>query len=126
MFIPDIAAGLVSIRYGLKGPNYATVSACASSAHAIGESFRLIRHGIADATLVFDLYAPQRTITYALFACSMLLATIVCFGCRYLVNAAAYWLLDVRGPQTAWTLTSGILGGLYFPSGSCPTPMACR
>ena len=37
MFIPDIAAGLVSIRYGLKGPNYATVSACASSAHAIGD-----------------------------------------------------------------------------------------
>ena len=49
MFIPDIAAGLVSIRYGLKGPNYATVSACASSAHAIGESYRYIRDGIADA-----------------------------------------------------------------------------
>ena len=37
MMIADIAAGLVSIRYGLKGPNYCTVSACASSAHAIGE-----------------------------------------------------------------------------------------
>ena len=49
MFIPDIAAGLVSIRYGLKGPNFATVSACASSAHAIGESFQLIQHGDADA-----------------------------------------------------------------------------
>ena len=47
MFIPDIAAGLVSIRYGLKGPNFATVSACASSAHAIGESYNLIRHGAA-------------------------------------------------------------------------------
>jgi len=33
----------------------------------------------------------------------MLLATIVCFSCRYLVNAAAYWWLDVRGPQTAWS-----------------------
>ena len=48
MFIPDIAAGHVSIRYGLKGPNFATVSACASSAHAIGESFDLIRSGAAD------------------------------------------------------------------------------
>ena len=48
MFIPDIAAGHVSIRYGLKGPNFATVSACASSAHAIGESFELIRSGAAD------------------------------------------------------------------------------
>jgi 3-oxoacyl-[acyl-carrier-protein] synthase II len=49
MFIPDIAAGLVSIRYGLKGPNFCTVSACASSAHAIGEAFELIRLGKADA-----------------------------------------------------------------------------
>jgi ABC-2 type transport system permease protein len=45
----------------------------------------------------------------------MLMATIVCFGCRFLVNAAAYWLLDARGPQVAWTLLSGFLGGLYFP-----------
>ena len=42
---PTSPPGLVSIRYGLKGPNFATVSACASSAHAIGESFNLIRHG---------------------------------------------------------------------------------
>jgi 3-oxoacyl-[acyl-carrier-protein] synthase II len=48
MFIPDIAAGHVSIRYGLKGPNFATVSACSSSAHAIGESYDLIRAGAAD------------------------------------------------------------------------------
>ena len=47
MFIPDIAAGHVSIRYGLKGPNFATVSACSSSAHAIGESYELIRDGKA-------------------------------------------------------------------------------
>ncbi|MGE0553809.1 MAG: beta-ketoacyl-ACP synthase II [Gemmatimonadales bacterium] len=48
MFIPDIAAGIVSIRYGLKGPNFCTVSACASSAHAIGEAFELIRAGKAE------------------------------------------------------------------------------
>jgi 3-oxoacyl-[acyl-carrier-protein] synthase II len=51
MFIPDIAAGHVSIRYGLKGPNFATVSACASSAHAIGESFELIRSGASDCII---------------------------------------------------------------------------
>ena len=48
MFIPDIAAGIVSIRYGLKGPNFCTVSACASSAHAIGEGYELIKMGKAD------------------------------------------------------------------------------
>ena len=41
-------AGYLSIKYNLKGPNYSTVSACASSAHAIGEAFRLIQHGQVD------------------------------------------------------------------------------
>ncbi len=45
MMIPDIASGIVSMRFGAKGPNYCTVSACASSAHAIGDAFRLIKHG---------------------------------------------------------------------------------
>ncbi len=48
MFIPDIASGIVSIRLGAKGPNYCTVSACASSAHALGEAYRLIQLGHAD------------------------------------------------------------------------------
>jgi ABC-2 type transport system permease protein len=70
---------------------------------------------IAIGALVFDLYVPRRLTTYILFACSVGLATVVSFGCRFLVNAAAYWLLDARGPQIAWTLCSGVLGGLYFP-----------
>ncbi len=45
--IPDIAAGLISIRYGFRGPNYATVSACASSTHAIIASMDTIRMGRA-------------------------------------------------------------------------------
>jgi 3-oxoacyl-[acyl-carrier-protein] synthase II len=51
MFIPDIASGVVSIRTGAKGPNYCTVSACASSAHAIGEACRLIQNGTADVMI---------------------------------------------------------------------------
>ena len=49
--ISDIVAGLISIRYGFKGPNYATVSACATSAHAIGDAFRLIKYGDADVMI---------------------------------------------------------------------------
>lgn len=48
MMIPDIAAGHISIRNGFRGPNYATVSACASSTHALIDSFNLIRLGKAD------------------------------------------------------------------------------
>jgi len=48
MFIPDMAAGIVSIRFNAKGPNYATVSACATSAHAIGDAYRIIQYGDAD------------------------------------------------------------------------------
>lgn len=68
MFIPDIASGLVSIKYGMRGPNYATVSACASSAHAIGESFRLIRDGTADAMVAGGAEAAITGLTVAAFA----------------------------------------------------------
>jgi len=48
MIISDMAAGLVSIKYGLRGPNYSTVSACASGAHAMGDALRIIQRGDAD------------------------------------------------------------------------------
>ncbi len=51
MFIPDMAAGLVSMRFGARGPNYATVSACSSSGHALGNSFRLIQEGHVDVMI---------------------------------------------------------------------------
>ena len=46
--IADIAAGIISIEYGFKGPNFATVSACASSSHSIIDSFNYIRLGKAN------------------------------------------------------------------------------
>lgn len=48
MMIPDMAAGQIAIQYAIRGPNFATVSACASGAHAIGEALRLIRQDDAD------------------------------------------------------------------------------
>lgn len=65
--------------------------------------------------LLFDMYLPADLITYPLFLISVLLAVVVCFCCRYLVNATAFWLLDHRGVNMAWLFFSGMLGGLYFP-----------
>ncbi len=68
MFISDIAAGLVSIRYGAKGPNYCTVSACASSAHALGNAFRSIKWGEADLMIAGGTEATVSAQTVAGFA----------------------------------------------------------
>jgi len=51
MLISNMASGLVSMEFGLRGPNFATVSACATACHAIGEAWRMIRVGEADAFL---------------------------------------------------------------------------
>ena len=51
MMIIDMCAGLVSMRFGFRGPNYATVSACASSAHAIADAVRVVQRGEADVMI---------------------------------------------------------------------------
>ena len=48
MMISDLAAGQISIRFGLKGPNYATTSACSTASHAISDAFMIIERGAAD------------------------------------------------------------------------------
>jgi 3-oxoacyl-[acyl-carrier-protein] synthase II len=68
MFIADIASGIVSIRYGAKGPNYATVSACASGAHAIGNAFRSIQVDEADVMITGGTEATVTPMTMAGFA----------------------------------------------------------
>jgi 3-oxoacyl-[acyl-carrier-protein] synthase II len=58
MMISDIAAGHISIRYDLRGPNYATTSACATSGHAIGLAMKTIRYGEADIMVAGGAEAP--------------------------------------------------------------------
>lgn len=75
MFIPDIAAGIAAIRFGLMGPNYCTVSACASSAHAVGQACRLIQDGDADLMLAGGCEASITPLTVAGFAAMKALST---------------------------------------------------
>ena len=68
MFIPDMAAGQVSIRFGARGPNYATVSACASSGHALGDALRILQRGDADLMLTGGTEASITPLTIAGFS----------------------------------------------------------
>jgi 3-oxoacyl-[acyl-carrier-protein] synthase II len=58
MLIPDITTGHISIKYGFKGPNFATVSACATASHAIGDAFRIVQYGDAEVVICGGSEAP--------------------------------------------------------------------
>jgi 3-oxoacyl-[acyl-carrier-protein] synthase II len=73
--IPDMAAGFLAIYGNLRGPNYATVSACASSNHAIGDALALIRRGDVDVMLAGGAEAGIGEIPVAAFAAMRALST---------------------------------------------------
>ena len=75
MIIGNMAAGQVAMRYGAKGINYCTTSACASSAHAIGEAFEAIRRGVAEAIIVGGSEAPIDPFGVASFCAARALST---------------------------------------------------
>lgn len=66
--IPNMAAGMVSIDLGLKGPNSCVVTACASATHSIGESFRMIQRGDANAIICGGAEAVITPLTIAGFS----------------------------------------------------------
>ena len=78
-FIPasiiNLAAGHVSIKYGTKGPNEATATACTSSAHSIGDAFRTIQRGDADAMIAGGAEAAITPLSVGGFAAMKALST---------------------------------------------------
>ncbi|WP_263349933.1 beta-ketoacyl-ACP synthase II [Acidicapsa acidisoli] len=78
-FIPatiiNMAAGQVSIRYGAKGPISATATACATSANSIGDSFKMIQHGEADAMIAGGSEAAVTQLSIGGFAAMRALST---------------------------------------------------
>ncbi len=75
MAIANMPAGVAGITFGALGPNYSTTSACASSGHAIGESYEIIRRGDADVMLAGGCEAPVADATVAGFARMKALST---------------------------------------------------
>jgi len=78
-FIPgsiiNLAAGHVSIKYGARGPNEATATACTTSAHSIGDAFRIIQRGDADAMIAGGTEASITPLGVAGFASMRALST---------------------------------------------------
>ncbi len=70
-----MASGMVSIRFGAKGPNYATVSACASSGHALGDAMRILQRGDADVMLTGGTEAAITPLCIAGFASMRAMST---------------------------------------------------
>ena len=67
MMIIDMSAGMVSMKFNFKGPNYATVSACASGAHAIADAFRVIQREEAEIMMAGGTEAPMTPLAFAGF-----------------------------------------------------------
>lgn len=75
MMIPDMASGQVSIKHGLKGPNGATVTACATGTNSIGEAFKFIERGQADVMVSGGTEAPITRMGVAGFQANKALTT---------------------------------------------------
>ena len=75
MMIADMGAGQISITFGARGPNYCTVSACSSGAHAIGEAYEIIRRGDASAMIAGGSEACVTPLALAAFCASRAVST---------------------------------------------------
>jgi 3-oxoacyl-[acyl-carrier-protein] synthase II len=73
--ISNMAAGLIAIEFNLRGPNYAVVSACATSAHSIGDAMRMIQRGDVDAMVVGGAEAAVTELGVAGFCALRALST---------------------------------------------------
>ena len=70
---------------------------------------------IAFGAVFFPFRWPERLGTWPLFVVAVLLAVVVSFGIRFLLNTTAFWLLDARGVLAFWGVTGGLLAGLVVP-----------
>ena len=75
MMISNMASGLISMEFGLAGPNFSTTSACATACHAVGEAWRMIQHGEADIFVCGGAEATVVPIGVAGFAAMKALST---------------------------------------------------
>ena len=148
-FIPaaivNLAAGHVSIKYGARGPNEATATACTSSAHSIGDAFRIIQRGDADAMIAGGTEAAITPLSVGGFAAMKALSTRnddPTHACRpfdkdrdgFVVGEGAGILIleeleyaQARGANIlAEIIGYGMSGDAYHMTGMAPEGDGCR
>jgi ABC-2 type transport system permease protein len=67
------------------------------------------------AMLLFPFQFPENAVQWPLFLLSAVIALVISFGCRFLVEISAFWLIDNRGLFGFWNISSGLLCGLTVP-----------
>lgn len=148
-FIPasiiNLAAGHVSIKYGAKGPNEATATACTSSAHSIGDAFRIIQRGDADAMIAGGAEAAITPLSVGGFAAMKALSTrnddpthacrpfdkdrdgFVCGEGAGILILEALEFAQARGANIlAEIIGYGMSGDAYHMTGMAPEGEGCR
>ena len=70
--------------------------------------------------LLFSFRWPSRPLTWALFACSVMLAVVISAQIRFLLDLTSFWLLDSRGVRSMWNAVSTVFCGLVFPLAYLP------
>ena len=148
-FIPasiiNLAAGHVSIKYGAKGPNEATATACTSSAHSIGDAFRIIQRGDADAMIAGGAEAAITPLSVGGFAAMKALSTrnddpthacrpfdkdrdgFVCGEGAGILILEALEFAQARGAHIlAEIIGYGMSGDAYHMTGMAPEGEGCR
>ena len=119
MMIPDMTSGQVSILLGARGPNYTTVSACSSAAHAIGCAFREIRHNEAEVMVTGGAEAAVSAMSLGGFASMKALshAQRGSAGCQPSLRPGARRIRTwrgLRGAHSRRTATRAAAGALAF------------
>lgn len=81
-------------------------------------AWSLLARGIvpmAFGAVVYGLHVSDDPVAALLLPVSVVLAVVVSFACRFMVNLLAFWLLEIRGPMVFYVLLSGLLGGHLIP-----------
>jgi 3-oxoacyl-[acyl-carrier-protein] synthase II len=139
MMIGNMAPGMISIHFGAKGPNLSIATACAAGAHAIGDSFKMIQAGMADAMITGGTEAVVSATAVAGFNAMKALSTrndepekssrpfdrdrdgfVIGEGCGILVLEALDYALERGAKIFAEIAGFGLTGDGYHMTSPCP------